>query len=316
MVIAQADSLIDRGHTVHIFTRGEALSWRASRAEWVHLADFASADLSSFDAVVATFWTTVEPAWRKAPGRVLHLCQGLEFTFEVYATAAPRIEAVYRLPIPKLTVSPHLRAPLERFGSEVLAVSQIVDEEFYRSGRGVEHDPLRVLLPGASQIDIKGIDVGYDAALHARAMGSAFELVRVSPWAPSPAEPKEAAAEFHVELNTAAMVRLIHSCDLAIVPSRKEEGFGLPAAEAMAAGLPVILSEIPSFLAFDSASRDYALWAKEDDGIGMGEELMRLLEDPELRNDLSRRGREVVEQYRGANAGRQLEEHLRRASGG
>lgn len=309
--LAQADALIERGHEVTIITKGLPLAWRPSRAEWLYVDHFRDADLEPYDFVIATFWTTVGPAWERAKEKVIHLCQGLESTFTAYGDIRPEIEAVYRLPIPKMVVSPHLVDWLRPFGREVVWVGQIVDEEFYRPRRASEHDPLRVLLPGAHQIDFKGVDVGYGAALHARAMGSPFELIRVSPWAPSREEPHDSAAEFHVALDARAMVELVHSCDLVLAPSRKEEGFGLPVAEGMAAGLPAVMTRIPSFLAFDPGRDDYALWADEEDAVGLGEALMQMVDDEELREKLGARGRQVVEQYRPQYAAERIEVWLR-----
>lgn len=310
--LAQADALIDRGHAVTIFTKGLPLTWRTSRAEWEYVDDFRAPSYDGFDVVVATFWTTVLPAWERAGAKTVHLSQGLESTFTAYQDVRPGIEAAYRLPIPKMVVSPHLVDWLAPFGSEVVAVGQIVDEAFFRPRRGGEHEPLRVLLPGASQIDFKGVDVGYGAALHARAMGGELELIRVSPWAPARDEPHESAAEFHAGLDAAAMVRLLHSCDIVLGPSRKEEGFGLPPAEAMAAGIPVVLTRIPSFLAFDPATRDYALWADEQDATGLGDELLRLLDDADLRERIGARGRQVAEQWRAGRVAERIEAFLLR----
>ncbi|MGA7614871.1 MAG: glycosyltransferase [Thermoanaerobaculia bacterium] len=298
VVLAHADGLIARGHEVTIFTPGLPLSWIRSRAEWKYVDDFDTIDASSFDFVIGTFWTTVRSAWNVAHERAIHLCQGYEGAFTAYQEIRGEIDAVYALPIPKLVVSPHLIEVCRRFTPRVFWIGQVVDQSFYRSGRGTEHEPLRVLLAGASQIDFKGVDVGYGAALHARAQGGVFDLVRVSPWAPSNEEPvREHVAEFHVALDAEAMTRLVHSCDLFLGPSRHEEGFGLPAVEAMAAALPVVLTRIPSFLAFDER-KDFALWAGEDDAVGLGDQLFDLLMDEELRRKLGRRGREVAEKFR------------------
>lgn len=310
IVLAQADALIARGHEVSIVTKGSPLTWRSSRADWEYVDDFRNAPLAELDFVIATFWTTVAPAYENAGARTIHLCQGLESTFTAYQDERAAIEAVYSLPIPKIVVSEHLVPWLARFGQEVVPVGQIVDDAFFRPRRGPEHEPLRVLLPGAAQIDFKGVDVGWGAALHARSLGASFDLVRVSPWAPSREEPKNEAAEFHVALDARAMTALVHSCDLLLGPSRKEEGFGLPAAEAMAAGLPAALTRIPSFLAFDPARSDYAVWADEDDPVALGEALMELVEDADLRERVGARGREVAEQWRADTVAERIERFL------
>ena len=40
--LAQADALIARGHRVRIATKGAPVTWRASRAEWLYVDDFAA----------------------------------------------------------------------------------------------------------------------------------------------------------------------------------------------------------------------------------------------------------------------------------
>ena len=141
-------------------------------------------------------------------------------------------------------------------------------------------------------------------------MGAEFDLIRVSPWAPAADEPKEAASELHVALDTSRMVTLLHSCDILVGPSRKEEGFGLPAAEAMAAGIPCALTRIPSYLAIAPGRADYAVWADEGDAIELGEQLVRLIQDEDLRTGIARAGREVASQYRAAHAAERIERYL------
>src|SRR6266852_2890899 len=110
--LAQADALVARGHRVRIVTKGLPLTWRTSRAEWVYVDDFRQYDAGHDDVVVATFWTTVQPAFDAAGARAVHLCQGYEGAFSAYAAIKEQIDAVYRLPIPKLIVSRSLAAVL------------------------------------------------------------------------------------------------------------------------------------------------------------------------------------------------------------
>src|SRR5206468_3645376 len=158
-----------------------------------------------------------------------------------------------------------------------------------------ENQPMRVLLCGESQVDLKGIAEGYGAAAHARWFHQKFDLIRVSPWAPSREEPLDSVQEFHVALNTREMTRLVHSCDVLIAPNHREEGFGLPAAEAMASGIPVVMTAIPSYLSFDD-TQNYALFAPEDNAVELGERLVELLSDAPLRERVRERGSDVAEQ--------------------
>jgi glycosyltransferase involved in cell wall biosynthesis len=305
VAVAHADALTDRGHDVTLVTRGGPLTWRKSRAAWLHVGDFAELDATTYDFVVGTFWTTLAPAFALAGERGVHFCQGYEGSFTAYQPQKPLIDAAYALPLPKVTVSPHLVPICRAFYDDATYVGQIVDAEFYQP-RVAHEGRRRVLLVGPAQADFKGIDVGYDAVRHARERGGDFDLIRVSQWAPAPGEPHELAAEFHVAISTEEMVKLIASCDLFLGTSRAEEGFGLPAAEAMAGGVPAVLSEIPSFLSWD-ALHDYALFAPEGDGAVFGLQLSRLLEDAELRERLSARASEIVQQFRAEKTALSLE---------
>ena len=157
----------------------------------------------------------------------------------------------------------------------------IVDDAMYRPRTPREHEPLRVLLDGP------GVANGYGAAAHARWFHQAFELIRVSPWAPSREEPLDSVQEFHVALTTPEMTRLMHSCDLLIAPEP-----GLRSAEAMAAGVPVASVE-------------------EENAVELGERLIEILGDEELRDRLREHGREAAEQWRAGRVVARLESFLR-----
>jgi glycosyltransferase involved in cell wall biosynthesis len=306
--LAHADALIARGHAVTLVTKGQPLSWRQSRASWSFVSGFEELDASPFDFVVGTFWTTLSAAHRIAGARAIHLCQGYEGSFTAYRSMRADIESAYRLPIPKITVSPHLVEICAQFFPDATYVGQIVDDEFFRPHAPRGGRP-RVLLVGPAQADFKGIDVGYEAVRHARSRGTDLDLIRVSQWKPDPGEPAGLAQEFHVGLSSADMAALIASCDVYLGPSRTEEGFGLPAAESMASGVPAILSSIPSFLSWD-ATHDYARFVPEGDGTAMGNALVEVLASTELRHRLAVRGREVVQQFRAPVTAARLETYF------
>jgi hypothetical protein len=304
--LAQADALIARGHRVRIVTKGLPLTWRPSRAEWVYVDDFNTYDARDDDFLIATFWTTLPAAFAIAPEKALHLCQGFEGSFTAYQSIRGEIEAAYRLPIPKLVVTRSLVEICKQFSDDVTYIGQIVDDEFFRARTPAENEPMRVLLCGESQVDLKGVSEGYGAAAHARWFHQKFDLIRVSPWAPSREEPLDSVQEFHVALNTREMTRLMHSCDVLIAPNHAEEGFGLPAAEAMASEIPVVMTSIPSYLSFDDV-HDYALFAPQENAVELGEKLIEVLSDVDLRDRLRVRGREVAEQWRASHVAERIE---------
>jgi glycosyltransferase involved in cell wall biosynthesis len=305
VAVAHGDALIDRGHQVTLVTKGGPLTWRSSRAHWLHVRSFYELDAGQFDFVVGTFWTSLAAAYSIAGDRAVHFCQGYEGSFTAYRTQLSLIADAYRLPLPKLTVSPHLVPICRLFYDDATFIGQIVDDVFFQP-QVSHHGRPRVLLVGPAQADFKGIDVGYEAVRHARQLGADFDLIRASQWRPADNESADLATEFHVALPTNEMARLFASCDVFLGPSRREEGFGLPASEAMAGGVPTVLSKIPSFLSWDNV-HDYALFADDGDSTVMGEHIARLLASPELRGQLVRRGKTVVEQFRAEKTAQRLE---------
>ncbi len=305
VAVAHGDALTDLGHEVTLVTKGTPLTWRSSRAQWHYVSAFEELDASPFDFVVGTFWTTLAIAWSRAGDKAVHFCQGYEGGFTAYQPQRSLIDAAYRLPLPKITVSPHLAPVCRAFYDDATYVGQIVDDAFFQPHVPHGGRP-RVLLVGPAQADFKGIDVGYDAVRQARALGADFDLIRATQWPAADGEPTDLAAEFHVALATQEMARLFASCDFFLGPSRGEEGFGLPAAEAMASGLPAVLSEIPSFLSWDDV-HDYAAFAADGNGAALGARLAELIAGPALAESLARRGRAVVEQFRIGRTARRLE---------
>lgn len=73
------------------------------------------------------------------------------------------------------------------------------------------------------------------------------------------------------------------------------EGFGLPVAEAMAAGTPVVAARRG---ALPEVAADAAEWIDPEDVAGLARTLGALLDDPERRAELTRLGRERSTRFR------------------
>ena len=191
--------------------------------------------------------------------------------------------------------------------SEIVLANPIVDDEFYRERLPRENQPLRVLLAGGSQYEDKGIGEGYSAVTHARWFHQTVDLIRVSPWAPSRQEPLDDVQEFHVALTAREMTRLVHSCDVLIAPNRREDPLSLTTLEALASGLACVVTSTPEHLALGD---DHALIAPPDNAAELGEKLIEVLSDRDLRQRLRARGREVAHQWRAAAVANRLEQRL------
>lgn len=249
VALRQANLLADRGHQVGVLAKGPPPEWLPVLGEFRRVDSFHDLRLPAESLCVATFWTTLRPA-AESGAVAIHYCQGYEASYTHNREDHPAIEDAYRLPLPAMTVAPHLAQLLRRrFGRRARTVAQPL-EPLFRSARLRRRPrrPARILVPGPFEIDWKGVETGLRTVVRLRQRGLACHLVRLSQWPLTEEEqlivPPD---EVHVGLTPSRVATLMRGCDLLLAPSWEQEGFGLPVLEAMASGVPVVASDISSF---------------------------------------------------------------------
>jgi len=301
VVVEQAEGLAARGHDVVLVTTAARHDWIGIRVPVVEVPRFDASTLPAADVHVATWFPTVRPtvAARRAP-KIFHFSQGYEAPHPHTRDRIGEIEEAYWQPVPKILVSAHLLRDLEgRYPGPFHVLSQAIDAAAFRprgSDPAAARRPATIGVVGPFLAEKKGIVVALRAVARLRSGGCALRLHRASHMPEAPDEEALTTIDDYVHGRPAAeMPAWYHALDLLIHPSFDAEGFPLPPLEAMASGVPVVLTDIPSYAPIP---RDAAAFVPEGDDAAMAREAARLLEDGELWRRRRRRGLDVAETFR------------------
>lgn len=101
--------------------------------------------------------------------------------------------------------------------------------------------------------------------------------------------------------------RFFRSCDIFVSPALSGESFGIVLIEAMAAGRPVVASDIPGYRSVLRDSVNGRL-VPPDDPAALARAVTALLENPNLANALAVEGRTDVDQYDWPTVARRVRE--------
>ncbi len=176
-----------------------------------------------------------------------------------------------------------------------------IDTDEFRPVADVERKPLRLMATASADQPLKGLRYLLTAYARLLRQYPSLELLVVGKPRPGGATEKllkklglTDKVEFVSGISTKQLIRYYAETTLVVVPSIYE-GFGLPAGEAMACGVPVVST---SGGALPEVVGDAGVQVPVRNVAALVTEISALLEDPARREDLSQRGRErIVEKF-------------------
>lgn len=278
------------------------------------------------DVLLATSWQSVCPALigklRAGRGRIVYLVQHLDSIINAQRSGLLRwrnalvYNLMYRLPVQKLVVSSWLQRMLaERYQQDSICVPNGVDGQAFTAG-GEPHwqpptDRYDILCTGRAApwkglVDVlQAVRLLYVEDVRVRLIVATREELDLPTDLP--------ITVVHPE-DDAHLGRLYQSCSVFVLASWSE-GFGLPALEAMACGVPLVTTACGGVE--DFARHEYnCLITPPQQPLRLYEALKRLKDDAALAERLARNGLATAREWDMARSTRRLEAVLRQLAAG
>lgn len=243
------------------------------------------------DVVIATAWNTAEWVARygERKGTKYYLIQA----YEDWDAPGSRVEATWRLPLKKIVIAKWLVAIAQDLGESAVLVPNAIDpSHFFCEVPPQSRNPRSVAMLYHDR-PAKGGEDGLNAlyAVMQAVPDLSVDLFGVSP---RPAAlPKWVT--YHRNPPQPALRALYNRAAIYLASSRTE-GWGLTGLEAMACGAALALTDINGFREF--ARHDVnALLSPPKDPAGLARNLIRLMEDDDLRLRLAKAGLHRVREF-------------------
>lgn len=214
-----------------------------------------------------------------------------------YRLFRPVLMPYFRSLRTKIAVSPTAAETAARyFSGDYLVIPNGVDVARFRPPDS-QRNPHRILFVGRA-VSRKGLPVLLEAlpAVLKRVPEVRLIVVGSEPWDVRIPKRLLSSVEVRGTVDEAELVACMQSSTVLCAPSTGGESFGMVLIEAMAAGLPVVASDIPGYEAVVGSGLNGLLVPPADPGV-LAAALVRLLRDPDLRGSLAAAGRAYALRY-------------------
>ena len=257
------------------------------------------------DVIVATAWETAEwvAAYSSTKGIKFYLMQD----FYPWLGSKEKIEATWRLPIKIIVVSHWLRENIILAGgTDITVIPNGINHHIFRLSSDFSNRPPKVAMM-FSPINYKASNDGllaleickkYYPELTANLFGQRSLFKIIPNWA---AYQKNIPATKLAELFNQSKIYLCSSI---------AEGFALPPAEAMACGCAVVSTDCGGIREYAEHGIN-ALLSPPKDPQTLAQNILRMLENDNLRVRLAKAGYEKIQEFTWDKAVTRLEEVLR-----
>jgi len=302
VVFEQAEALKESGFDVAILSKDSKTSWYPLKIPITKVNGFNDYTIPKSNIIIGTYWSTIKEAHPTKKGILVHLCQGYEGGNKEFQHLKEQIDNIYKLNIPKITISPHLNKLIkDYFNLDAYYVGQMINREiFYPSTNEKninKNDKFKILVVGPFEADVKNISTTLKGIKIAKNYFKIpIKTIRVSQFPLTKEEKSILIPDYYYHhIPYISMGEIYRNSDLLISMSKEAEGFGLPPIEAMACGIPTILSRIPAHLSYDN-KHNYAVFA-ESTPESVAEAILTIYRDSNLRNEIKENALALIKNF-------------------
>lgn len=258
------------------------------------------------DAIIATAWQTAEwvNQYDQNKGRKFYFIQG----YEIWSGHEKRVRATWKFPLEKIVISKWLKDIAEEMGEQVSGyIPNGLDfNDFSLINPVKNRDPQRAGML-YSKIDCKGSDDGIEALTLVKKRIPDFRAALFGVTPRGKEIPKW--VEYYKNPKSNGLLNIYNSCSI-FIASSWHEGWPLPPAEAMACGCAVVSTDCGGIREYAEHEVN-ALLSPPKNPRALAQNILRLLQDDDLRVRLARAGYEQIQEFTWGKAVIKLEEVLR-----
>ena len=256
------------------------------------------------DAVFATYWRTAEfvSGYPTSKGEKFYLLQH----YETWAGPRERVDRTWLAPFHKVVISRWLYEVGKSLGAtQMRYITNAIDHAQFRILRPPNSRELAILsmyhkMPWKGAEDV----IAVFGQLHER-----YPDLRMSMFGVDARPPQLPGRIEYFRNPSPTSLRDLYNSHSIYVGASREEGWGLPPAEAMACGCAFVGTDIGGFREYAIDGRT-ALLSAAGNRDALFANLCRVIENFELRSRLQKTGTEYIQQFTWEKSGALLEKYL------
>lgn len=256
--------------------------------ELLHVPTLEARFLPPSDAWVATQWRTA-PWVARYPGARLYLIQHLE----TWCGAESEVMATWKMPLRKIVIARWLKKIADQMGEEASYIPNGLDfETFGLDVPMADRNPSLVAMCYHAS-EWKGSADGLRALEIVKSKKPDLKALFFG-LGPAPSDLPD-WIEYEQKPAQKRLREIYNRAAVFVAPSWTE-GWGLPPCEAMQCGAAVAATDIDGHREF-AVDRDNALLSPAKNPDALAANILRLIEDKELRAQIARRGNESIKRF-------------------